>query len=628
MTGSRTRVTQLMGLLCMVGLSGCATWSPPANEALPLFNASARKPAQAPELPSSRVEPMVDRNSVVRYQSQDSDSMYGPTPPSVNNVYSADGSDHLRYPMAPSQPVTPPSATIPPANAGLPATGNLAQAPQQYPAQQYPATNYPSSPAASYPGSPATNAPYGTAAPIGTNPGPGYASPAQAFGPPPGPTTPTQTPYGAPLNGVVQNGTVPNGTVPGTLPAPPGGTTVPPAGVAPGGTAIPPQWQGPPPSTIAPPFGAPGVAPPVAPTVPSLPYTDVIVNVQETQTGRLMFGAAVNSDAGVTGQIVLDEKNFDWRRWPRSFDDFVNGTAFRGAGQGFRVEAMPGNEVQRYLVSFTEPYFLDTRVSMQLSGFLYDRNFFDWNEQRLGGNIGFGYRVTPDLSVNATLRMQNVEISDPRVLGVPQLDAALGNHDIFGAKFSLTQDTRDIPFAPTQGYYVELAFEQVFGSFDYSRGTADFRRFFLLTERPDGSGRHVLSFANRVGITGSQTPIFENFFAGGVGTLRGFDFRGASPVSGGVRVGGELSFLGSVEYRFPITADDMIQGAFFCDYGTVEEEIRINRDNYRVALGFGLRVNVPAMGPAPIAIDFAVPVARADTDDIRQFSFFVGGGRF
>ena len=34
------------------------------------------------------------------------------------------------------------------------------------------------------------------------------------------------------------------------------------------------------------------------------------------------------------------------------------------------------------------------------------------------------------------------------------------------------------------------------------------------------------------------------------------------------------------------------------------------------------------MGPAPIAIDFAVPVAREDTDDIRQFSFFVGGGRF
>ena len=609
----RAKLRCLLSLMCAIAISGCATWSPSANEALPLFDASAPQPAKTPALPSSRVEPTLDRNSVVRYQSQDAGSLYGPTPPSTNNIYTADGSDHLRYPMAPSQPTPPPSTSVPPAGSGMPAPGQLAPTVPQ--ALQYPATNDPNRPG--YPTAPSyTTAPNGATAPIGTSPVPGYVSPAQAFGPPP--TAPPQQPYG----------TVPNGVVPGTLPAPPAGTTVPPAAVAPGGTAIPPQWQGPPPSTIAPPFGAPDFAPQVGPTAPPLPYTDVIVNVQETQTGRLMFGAAVNSDAGITGQIVLDEKNFDWRRWPASFDDFVNGTAFRGAGQGFRVEAMPGNEVQRYLVSFTEPYFLDTRVSMQLSGFLYDRSFFDWNEQRLGGNIGFGYRVTPDLSVNATLRMQNVEISDPRVLGVPQLDEALGEHDVFGAKFSLTQDTRDIPFAPTQGYYVELAFEQVFGSFDYSRGTADFRRFFLLTERPDGSGRHVLSFANRVGVTGSQTPIFENFFAGGVGTLRGFDFRGASPVSGGVRVGGELSFLGSAEYRFPITADDMIQGAFFCDYGTVEEEIKFNKDNYRVALGFGLRVNVPAMGPAPIAIDFAVPVARADTDDIRQFSFFVGGGRF
>jgi outer membrane protein insertion porin family len=43
-----------------------------------------------------------------------------------------------------------------------------------------------------------------------------------------------------------------------------------------------------------------------------------------------------------------------------------------------------------------------------------------------------------------------------------------------------------------------------------------------------------------------------------------------------------------------------------------------------VAPGFGLRVSVPALGPAPIALDLAFPVAHEDGDDIQNFSFFVG----
>jgi outer membrane protein insertion porin family len=358
------------------------------------------------------------------------------------------------------------------------------------------------------------------------------------------------------------------------------------------------------------------------------PLTDIIVNVQEAQTGKLSFGAAVNSDAGLTGQIVLEEKNFDWRRVPRSWDDWVNGTAFRGDGQGLRIEALPGSQVQRYAIQFTEPYFMDTYWSFNVSGFLYDRRYFDWDEQRLGGRLGFGYRVTPDLSLQVGMRLEEVTISNPRLPGAsPQLDAVVGDHELYSGRIGLTQDTRDIPFAPTQGYYFEASFEQVFGSFDYPRGSIDFRRYYLVTERPDGSGRHVLGFSNKIYITGSQTPLFENFFAGGYSTLRGFQFRGASPLEGGIAVGGRLMTLGSVEYRFPVTADDMLQGVLFCDYGTVEEKLHIDANDYRVALGAGLRVAVPALSAAPIALDFAVPISREDTDQTQVFAFWVGVSR-
>src|SRR5262249_45045982 len=83
------------------------------------------------------------------------------------------------------------------------------------------------------------------------------------------------------------------------------------------------------------------------PMMPDSPFKDILINVQETSTGSLMFGVGVNSDSGLTGSIVLNERNFDLFRLPNSFEDFINGTAFRGAGQEFRVEAVPGTQLQR-----------------------------------------------------------------------------------------------------------------------------------------------------------------------------------------------------------------------------------------------------------------------------------------
>jgi outer membrane protein insertion porin family len=169
-----------------------------------------------------------------------------------------------------------------------------------------------------------------------------------------------------------------------------------------------------------------------------------------------------------------------------------------------------------------------------------------------------------------------------------------------------------------------LIFDQVFGEYDYSRGNVNYSRYFMLRERPDGSGRHTLASTWKFGVTGSQTPIFENYFAGGYSTMRGFSFRGASPVVGDIQVGGEFMFLGSLEYVFPLTADEMLRGVAFVDYGTVESELDIDSENFRVAPGLGLRVTVPALGPAPLAFDFAYPLNHADTDDRQVFSFFMG----
>lgn len=353
---------------------------------------------------------------------------------------------------------------------------------------------------------------------------------------------------------------------------------------------------------------------------------DLDVITQETHTGRLMFGVGINSDAGLVGSIVVDEQNFDWTRFPRSWEDVRNATAWRGAGQRFRLEAIPGTLVQRYMVNFQEPYLFDTAVSLGLSGYYYDRRYIEWNEGRVGGRVSWSYRFTHDLSGTLAYRGAKINIRDPIVPTLPELAEVTGDNILHGFRFQLAHDTRDSAFLATEGHLVEMAFEQVTGSFDYPRAEIDVRRYFLMHERPDGSGRHVLSLSGRAGYTGNSTPIYDHYYAGGFSTIRGFDFRGASPrdAGTGVLVGGHFLLLAGVQYMFPITADDMLRAVVFCDTGTVEPVIDDWDSTYRVAPGFGLRISVDAMGPAPIALDFAFPIQTSNGDREEVFSFFVG----
>jgi outer membrane protein insertion porin family len=382
-------------------------------------------------------------------------------------------------------------------------------------------------------------------------------------------------------------------------------------------------------------FQQPGMVPdfgePLQPYGGNEPYVVVDVDAEETQTGRLMIGAGVNSNAGLVGNIVIDEQNFDILRLPRSWDDIKNGTAFRGAGQRFRIEAAPGTQLQRYMATFQEPYLFDTRIGLSLSASYYTRFFYDWAEARTGGRVGLGYQFqfAPDLSVNAGFRGESVDVFNPRVLA-PDVVDMLGTNAVYGFSAGLVHDTRDSPFLPTQGHLATAEFEQVIGTFQYPRAIMEARQYFLLNERPDGSGRHVLSLGSVLGYSGPDTPAYDNFFAGGYNTIRGFVFRGASPRQAGPNgqlaiVGGPFQWLNTIEYMFPITADDTLRGVVFTDVGTVESNVAIN--NMRVAPGVGLRITLPAMGPAPIALDFAVPVAYAPYDSKQLFSFFVGFAR-
>ncbi len=269
--------------------------------------------------------------------------------------------------------------------------------------------------------------------------------------------------------------------------------------------------------------------------------------------------------------------------------------------------------------------------SLSVSGFYFNRFYPDWDETRTGGRVAIGKQLTPEWSVNGAFRLEDVEISNPRLVtgfatSVPELEAVRGNNFLSTFRASVAHDTRDSTLLPGEGHFMDLAYEQAFGDFNYPRFEGEGRQYYTLFNRPDGSGKQVLTLAGNLGWSGNDTPVFERYYAGGFQSFRGFAFRGITPRGAdNISTGGTWQMLGTAEYRVPVTADDMIHLVAFTDVGTVEQEI--TADNFRVTVGLGLRVVVPAMGPVPLAFDFGFPIRSSANDDERIFSFYVGINR-
>jgi outer membrane protein insertion porin family len=368
----------------------------------------------------------------------------------------------------------------------------------------------------------------------------------------------------------------------------------------------------------------------VQPENPAYPgYRDILVRVEETNTGRIGFGAAVNSDSGLVGAITLDQRNFDIADTPDSLGEFLSGRSFRGAGQSFNLALQPGDRVSTYSVSLAEPRLFESPYSASGSAYFRTREFDDYDEERLGGRLRLGRSFGTRWSGFASARLEQIDVSSIEPFSTVDLFAVEGESSISSLGLGMTRSTVDSRFRPTAGTRLELSVEQVGllgGDYDFTKFSAEHAIFIKIDE--DYLGRPtVLSFDTRLGYIpqSDESPIFERFHLGGR-TFRGFDFRGIGPVGvrndtgqlGNDQVGGDFSFFFGAQVERPVWRD-IVGVAFFVDSGTVAEEFSF--DKYRVTAGVGLRLYVPAFGQTPLAFDFAIPVTKQDSDDTQIFSF-------
>ncbi|MEX1017219.1 MAG: outer membrane protein assembly factor BamA [Phycisphaeraceae bacterium] len=365
---------------------------------------------------------------------------------------------------------------------------------------------------------------------------------------------------------------------------------------------------------------------------------DVLIEVQEQQTGSLNIGAGVSSDLGVIGAIDMTQRNFDIAAPPKTFGEFITGKAFRGAGQYFQISLQPGSRASRYSVSFREPYLLESDYFLDTTVSYYTRERLDYDERRIGGSVGIGRRFGDIWTGSVHARGQEVRINRIDPDAPTDVFAVEGHSALTALGVSLERDTTDSAFYPTRGSLTELGVERVGllgGDYDFTRATAGWRQFFTVDEDFFGR-RSVVSLRAETGVIfeSDESPVFERFHAGGHRTLRGFAFRGIGPR--GIRadtggrsdraVGGDFMLLAGAQYQFPLMGVPApgehvgtLSGVVFTDAGTVRD--RPGLDDWRVSVGTGLRIMVPFLGRAPFAIDVAFPLVDQPGDETQVISF-------
>ncbi len=384
---------------------------------------------------------------------------------------------------------------------------------------------------------------------------------------------------------------------------------------------------------------------------------DVLVDVKEQRTANVNFGAQVNSNYGLGGNIGYTQKNFDATNFPSRWSDFLDNKAFVGAGQTFNVTFQPGVDVTNASVSFTEPYIFDQPYSNTDEAYYrqYDREH--WYERKAGGAISLGKQFNYIWSGSVTFQAEDVKIggieqyyplyqrvdvinpvtnepflannghvqTELRSPRAPEIIEDSGHNTVTNIGLQLRRDDTNrgpLTYTGTKTTVGYQAYGALGGKFNFSEFTFGFDDYTTLgsdlLDRKTVLDLHVDS-----GYITPDAPFFERFYGGGRGNLRGFEFRGVSPRSGRDLdpVGGDFELDATAEISFPLYGDNL-RGVVFTDIGTVEQDIRIY--TIRQGVGAGIRVVIPFLSRAPLAFDVGFPVLKGNQDERQIFSFGIG----
>jgi outer membrane protein insertion porin family len=370
---------------------------------------------------------------------------------------------------------------------------------------------------------------------------------------------------------------------------------------------------------------------------------DVFVDVEEARAGRLFLSAFASTDVGFFGGVQIELDNFDLTDTPSAWDpvtlfsEIFDERAFHGGGQQLDVVLLPGSGISTYRITFVEPYlFGPERQPRSLRLDLYwvsSRLEDEFEERRLGTRVTLAKEWSDELTAGVRGRLETVRISD--VDGAPDdVDDVEGSNLVPSLGAFVRYQEYDSFREPTDGFEVGAEYELLFADAAGQKLLLDGRLRLPLTR--DEKGRpHLLSLRGALGLAdgfGDDLPFFERFVGGGaIGDfpIRGFEYRGIGPEASGVHLGGHFGYATSLEYEYPLYSSydplfdehiEYLRGVAFLDLASIEDGFGDLFGRTRAAVGAGLRIKLPFLGPVPVALDVGIPLLEESDDDTEVLS--------
>ena len=270
----------------------------------------------------------------------------------------------------------------------------------------------------------------------------------------------------------------------------------------------------------------------------------------------------------------------------------------------------------RFAATFVKPGLWNTRNDLLASALVERNRTVGYTVRHAAGDLGLRHRWSDMASMQAALRIDRGQTSDP-----------LGQitYTLVGFPVSATLDTTDNLLDPTRGYRFTAAvapYPAALGStVNMTVARATGTTYYAIDE----DARYVLAGRASLGVIVGpdldEIPSNYRFYAGGGGSVRGYRYQSLSPRINRTPIGGRSIFEASFEARIKIT--DTIGIVPFVDTGMAFDDAFPDFDNQlQTAVGLGLRYYT-AIGP--IRVDVAAPINRRPGD--RPVALYISIGQ-